>query len=226
MQKSDIAQIEEKLGYKFKNKAILEQAFIHSSYGNLENVDDNERMEFLGDSILSFIVSQYLFGKYPEFDAGMLSKARSSVVSAKALRPIVEKLGIIEYLCVVGRDDVRTLSGKIFANLYEAVLCAIYFDGGLSHARQFVMNTLKDILDDIKSYSVEQDCKTLVQEYCQEHKIALEYKFDNKIGPDNQPTFYYSLWLDGKKVSSGVGANIKDAERDAASKIVKEWGIS
>lgn len=225
MQKTEIAAIEQKIGYVFKNKSLLTQSFVHSSFANAEKVSDNERMEFFGDAVLDFIVSEYIYSKYPNFDAGVLSKVRSSAVSADGLRPVVDKLGILDHLRVAISCKVRTLSKKIEANLYEAVLCAIYFDGGLDAARQFVMRTLKEHLDGARSFA-EKDSKTLVQEYCQERKMKVEYKFERKTGPDNRPTFYYSLWVDGKKVSSGSGSSIKNAERDAASKIVKEWRIS
>lgn len=225
MQRNEIARIEQKLGYVFKNKALLTQAFVHSSFANVENLADNERMEFLGDAVLDFIVADYFYAKHADFDAGQLSKARSLVVSSDGLRPVVDSLNILEHLRVAGNCNLRSLSKKIEANLYEAVLCAIYFDGGMNAAKSFVMRTLKDNLDNARKYAVK-DSKTLVQEYCQERKLKVEYKFENREGPDNKPTFYYSLWIDNKKVSDGVGSSIKNAERDAASKIVKDWRIN
>lgn len=225
MKRSEIDRIEQKLGYVFNNKTLLTQAFVHSSFANAENLADNERMEFLGDAVLDFIVSDYFYAKYPDFDAGQLSKVRSLVVSSDGLRPIVDELDIWEHLRVAGNCNLRSLSKKIEANLYEAVLCAIYFDGGIDAAKSFVMRTLKANLDSARKHAVK-DSKTLVQEYCQERKLTVEYKFENRVGPDNKPTFYYSLWIDGKKASDGVGSSIKNAERDAASKIVKDWRIN
>ncbi len=225
MRRNEIDCIEQKLGYVFNNKSLLTQAFLHSSFANAENLADNERMEFLGDAVLDFIVADYFYAKYPDFDAGQLSKVRSMVVSSEGLRPIVDNLGILEHLRVARNCNIRSLSKKIEANLYEAVLCAIYFDGGMSQARSFVMRTLKDNLDSARKLAAK-DSKTLVQEYCQERKWKVEYKLEKKDGPDNKPTFCYSLWIDNKKVSCGVGSSIKNAERDAASKIVKDWRIN
>lgn len=216
--------IEKKLGYTFKNKQLLVQAFVHSSYANEENVEDNERMEFFGDSVLEYISSEYLYQKYPECSAGELSKLRSLVVSADGLRPVVDSLGILDSLIVSdGAGKIRSLSKKIEANLYEAVLCAIYFDGGMAAAKKFVMKTLKKSMD--SAAKVKKDYKTLVQEYCQERKWTICYKLESRSGPDNKPTFVYSLWIENKKVGEGSGFSKKDAEQNAASKVVKSWKI-
>ncbi len=220
----NINEIEKKLGYTFKNKNLLVQAFVHSSYANEANVEDNERMEFFGDSILEYISSEYLYRKYPNCDAGELSKLRSQVVSADGLRPIVDKLDILDSLLVAnGAGKIRSLSKKIEANLYEAVLCAIYFDGGMSAAKKFVMNTLKESMDN--ATGIKKDYKTILQEYCQERKWTIFYKPESRSGPDNKPNFVYSLWIENKKVSEGSGSSIKNAEQDAASKIVRNWRI-
>lgn len=217
-------EIEKKLGYTFKDKRFLVQAFVHSSYANEANVEDNERMEFFGDSILEYISSEYLYHKYPKCDAGELSKLRSQVVSADGLRPVVDKLGILDSLLVAnGAGKIRSLSKKIEANLYEAVLCAIYFDGGMSAAKKFVMKTLKEPMDNANG--IKKDYKTVLQEYCQERKWTICYKRESRSGPDNKPNFVYSLWIENEKVSEGSGSSIKNAEQDAASKIVKNWRI-
>lgn len=223
--KFDIEGTEKKLGYTFKNKQLLLQAFVHSSFANEEKVQDNERMEFFGDSVLEYLSSEYLFNKYPQCDAGQLSKLRSQVVSADGLRPVVDKLGILDSLLVsAGAGKIRSLSKKIEANLYEAVLCAIYLDGGMSAARKFVMRTLKKPMDNAMS-AVKKDYKTLLQEYCQERKWTISYKEESRSGPDNKPKFVYSVWINGEKQGEGEGGSIKKAEQNAASKIVESWRI-
>ena len=225
MQKSVLEDIQRKLGYRFTNTFLLEQAFVHSSFAKRENISDNERMEFLGDAVLENIVSEYLFCEYPQFDAGMLSKARASLVSAEGLRPIVEELDILQYLIVADKSaKLTTLSRKIDANLFEAVLCAIYLDGGMKAAREFVLRLMSERLKTVVS-SRKKDYKTLLQEYCQQKKWTIEYKQLEKHGPDNKPVYLYALFVDGKRVSNGVGSSKKSAEQEAARIIVEEWRI-
>lgn len=217
--------IEERLGYTFRNKNLLRHAFVHSSYAHEENIGDNDRMEFFGDAILEFVVSEYLFEKHPDYDEGKLSKMRAAVVSADGLRPIVDGLGILDCLLVAGNSvNIRTLSKKIEANLYEAVLCAIYLDGGFDEAKKFIMRTLKKAMDNV-AHGLKTDYKSMVQEYCQQRHWNVSYKQDARSGPDNTPRFIFSLWINGKRVSEGSGTSIKKAEQDAAAKIVKEWRI-
>lgn len=224
MQNTDISDIEKKIGYTFRNKQFLFRAFVHSSYANEEKIGDNERMEFFGDAVLEYIVSEYICKTYPDFNAGELSKLRSQIVSTDGLKPIVDELDIMSNLLVAGgAGNIRFKSRKIEANLYEAVLCAIYLDGGMNQARKFVMRTLKKSMDN--TAVVKKDSKTLLQEYCQERKWQITYRRESRSGPDDKPRFVYSLWVNGKKLASGSGGSIKNAEQDAASKLVKEWKL-
>ena len=218
-----LTELESKLNYTFSNKALLEQAFTHSSYANLEQIEDNERMEFMGDAILGYVVTEYLFAQFPEKNAGELSAMKSRIVSADELRPIVDKLGLLEHLRVVSGEANVQRSRKIAANLFEAVLAAIYLDGGMSCARQFVMNLLGDAMKD--ATKVAKDDKTRLYEYCQSKRLAIEYRLLERIGPDDKPSFRYALLIDGKQVAEGTGPNIKAAEQQAAHKIVVEWRI-
>ena len=219
----DFKAIESKLNYTFKNKTLLMQAFTHSSYANAEGVEDNERMEFVGDAILGYVVSDYLFAHYHDKSAGELTAMKSRIVSAEGLRPIVDKLGLIEHLRVANGETSVKKSRKIAANLFEAVLCAIYLDGGLTAAREFVLNCLGEGMND--AAKVLKDDKTLLQEYCQLKKLTIEYKLLERCGPDDKPSFRYALYISGKQVAEGTGPNIKAAEQQAAHKIVEEWRI-
>ena len=221
----DYNWIEQRIGYEFKNKELLRQAFVHSSYAHEENIRDNDRMEFFGDAILEYLVSEYIFKKYRDCDEGQLSKMRSVVVSADGLRPVVDDLRILECLLVAGSSsNIRSLSRKIEANLYEALLCAIYLDGGMPAARRFVIKTLKTSMDNA-ARNLRQNYKSLVQEYCQQRRWNVDYKQLEKSGPDNTPRFTYALYINGKRVSEGSGSSIKNAQQEAARKIVKQWGI-
>ena len=221
----DYNWIEQRIGYEFKNKELLRQAFVHSSYAHEENIRDNDRMEFFGDAILEYLVSEYIFKKYRDCDEGQLSKMRAVVVSADGLRPVVDDLRILECLLVAGSfSNIRSLSRKIEANLYEALLCAIYLDGGMPAARRFVIKTLKTSMDNA-ARNLRQNYKSLVQEYCQQRRWNVDYKQLEKSGPDNTPRFTYALYINGKRVSEGSGSSIKNAQQEAARKIVKQWGI-
>ena len=130
--------IQSAIGYRFRDCSLLCQAFVHSSCGNAHNVPDNERMEFLGDSVLGLVVSEYLYLHYPQFDDGKLSKAKAAIVSSKGLKPAVKKLQILQYLSVaVGADSIKNRSQKIEANLYEAVVGAVFLDAGIETAKEF-----------------------------------------------------------------------------------------
>lgn len=225
LSKSEIAAIERRIGYTFSDKQLLDQAFVHSSLAKRKNISDNERMEFFGDAVLEYLSSEYLFDKYTESDAGQLSAMRSHVVSADALRPVVLKMDILQYLQVAnGAGKIKKISRKIEANLYEAILCAIYLDGGIDSARKFVLSTLEQTMVNAGNIFVK-DSKTLLQEYCQKNKLSIEYRFVDKSGPDNDPEFKYELLIDGKRVAEGSGQSIKAAEQDAAHKIVVKWRI-
>ena len=225
MDTAKIEAIERKLQYTFNNKLLVEQAFTHSSYGNQEHIADNERMEFLGDAILGYITSEYLFANYEKSSEGNLSAMRAKLVSADNLGKIVDSLGLIQYLQMVNGSGANSeLSRKTEANLFEAVLCAIYLDGGISCAKEFVLRTMGDSLRNA-SQTLKKDSKTLLQEYCQKHKLTLEYKAIARSGPDNKPIFRYELYINGEPKSVGEGSSKKVAEQDAASKIVEEWRI-
>ena len=221
----DVENVQKAIGYRFSREQLLCQAFVHSSFGNAECLPDNERMEFLGDSVLGLVVSEFLYLKFPQFDDGKLSKAKSAIVSAEGLKPIVQQLGILRYLSVaVGADNIKKKSKKIEANLYEAVVGAIYLDGGWENAKSFVLRTLTNVLNNFSLTDIH-DYKTPLQEYCQQNKKEIKYVFESKVGSDNNPTFNYSLYVGGKKVSQGTGASKKAAEQDAARKIVEKWRI-
>lgn len=222
---SDLEDIQKKIGYRFDNILLLEQAFVHSSYAKRAGIADNERMEFLGDAVLGSIVSEYLYDRYPQFDAGMLSKARACLVSAEGLRPIVDGLDILQYLQVADKTiSLKKLSKKIEANLFEAILCAVYLDGGMPAAKELVLRLLQNSLENVGSIR-RKDYKTLLQEHCQSKKLSIEYRLVDKSGPDNKPQYRYALYVDGKHVSEGIGSSIKSAEQDAARIIVEEWRI-
>lgn len=225
MDTNKIQEIERILQYSFENKKLLEQAFTHSSYANLENVADNERMEFFGDAILEYLSSEYLFANFEKCSEGELSAMRAKLVSAEGLYPIVDKLGLMQYLIVATNSGLNgELSRKTAANLFEATLCAIYLDGGIGSAREFVLRVMGQSLQNAV-LTLKKDSKTLLQEHCQKNKLSIEYKSVGREGPDNKPIFKVALYVDGNCVSDGEGLSKKAAEQDAAHKIVTKWRI-
>lgn len=225
MDNNELIEIQQAIGYKFKNIELLAQAFCHSSYARQHGTQDNERMEFFGDVVLEYIVSEYLFDKYPNFDQGQLSKVRALLVSADGLRPAVDRMDILRFLRVADNADrIKNISKKIEANLYEAVLCAVYKDGGMSAAKRFVLRTLKTELARVDKLQ-RKDAKSLLQEYCQQKRWTVAYKQISRTGPDNKPTYTSALYVNGEFVADGVGTSKKASEQCAAEKIVSKWGI-
>ncbi len=226
MTEEQIAQIEERLHYSFLDKRLLVTAFTHSSYANELKTRDNERMEFLGDAILDMVVSEYLFERFKNCSVGVLSTMRSNIVSAKALRPIVDELDILIFLQVSNGSNIKNVSKKIESNLYEAIVAAIYLDGGFASAKSFILRTLLPLLSSMTS-TEQKDGKTLLQEYCSKHKMsAPRYVLAGRIGKDNNPTYKCDLYINDEYVCSGEGTSKKNAEQEAAEKIVTKWRIN
>jgi ribonuclease-3 len=217
-----INEIETKLGVQFKNKALLEVAFTHSSYANLNETMHNERLEFLGDSVLHFVTTNYLYEHFtlPE---GVLSKVRSYVVSAKNLAKAIQNLNLITYL-QFGKNDAKNASNSIKANLYEAILASIYLDQGFDVAYNFTIKTLnytKTLFEKLIQNS--NDYKTMLQEVVQASRDnVLEYKLIKKQGPPHQPTFTVQVLLNNKVMSEANAGSKKEAENLAAKQALKK----
>lgn len=222
----DIKAIENIINYTFQNKSLLVQAFTHPSYGHATGMLDNDRMEFLGDAILDDVVSIYIYNAYPNLDAGDLTKLRATIVSAQGLKPIVKQMGLLKYLLVAdGADVIKRLGKKIEADLFEAILGAIYIDGGYREAEKFVLHFLKDILENRVLEDGQKDYKTPLQEYCQARKWIVEYKFITQSGPQNKPTFTFALYINDEFCCEGTGLSKKAAQQDAAKKYCTKWRI-
>lgn len=208
--------IEKAIGYTFKDKKLLFNAFVHSSYANEHNIADNERMEFLGDAILDYIVSRHLYDNNPNMDAGAMSKARANVVSATGLKVVVKRLGIMQHLMMSGNaQKSASQSKKMEANLYEAIVCAIYYDGGIEQADAFITRTIGASIPQIYQAHSE-DYKSRLQELCHRKRMDIEYILIDRYGPDNNPIFVCGVVIDGQTVATGKGNNKKQAETQAA----------
>lgn len=223
----EISKIEEIIGYEFKNKELLRQCFTHASYAHLYKEKDNEILEFFGDAIIQFIVTEYLV-EGVKGDEGDFTKYRSLIVSKEPLQKSVKKLKLTDYMLLSdGQRKTANADDKMYSSLYEALCAGIYKDGGLEQAKKFVFKTIiKDFeklrrLKEDKSEQVKQG-KTLLQEYIQQNKVgSILYQTLSKTGPDHQPEFRVALLINGKVISEGKGKSKKQAETIAAEKALK-----
>ncbi len=223
----DIDGVENLIGYSFKNKMLLRQCFTHASYANEHGENDNELLEFFGDSIIEFIVTEYLF-KNEHGDEGKLTKKRAELVSKDPLLRSVKKLGLHEYVLLGrGQEKAFNLDEKLFSSIYEAVVAGIYMDGGLSPAKKFVERTI--IADFIKNQSKIKlqkpkcDKKSEFQEYVQKNKLgSITYETLWKKGPDHSPEFRVAALLNGARIAEGTGSSKKQAEAKAAESALKK----
>ena len=214
----EMTDVETKIGYSFKDKCLLRRAFTHSTYSNENKADNNESLEFLGDSVLNFIVTSYIFKRYPDLNEGQYTRLRASIVSAMPLSETVKALKLNEYMLLgAGEQKTKDLSHNIYCDLYEAVVGAIYLDGGFDFARKFVIKTLDGFLNKNISLTDNVDYKTKLSEFTQKNlKNTVKYQTAAKTGPSHNPDFTVNITLDGKILCSGTGNNKKSAEQDAA----------
>lgn len=218
-----ISAIEKKIKYVFKDKKLLVEAFTHSSYANEKHIRSNEQMEFLGDAVLGVIVSKYLFDHFRNKNEGEYSQAKAMTVSTNSLSQAANEMGLPKYL-QLGQSQKNTnimAFNRIDANLFEAVLCAIYLDGGMSSATQFVLDNLEDDLMEALTEGNVLNPKSALQEYAHKCKKKLEYAFISQTGPDHNPTFTYQAVLDGKKLAIGIGGSKSASQMESAELSMK-----
>ncbi|MFQ8599761.1 MAG: ribonuclease III [Oscillospiraceae bacterium] len=222
--------LEQNIGYTFENKTLLGTALSHSSYANevKKGTESNERLEFLGDSVLSIIVSDYLFQHYDHLPEGELTKLRASLVCEKSLCQFASEIKLGDYL-KLGRGEKLT-GGRnrpsILADAFEAVLAAIYLDGGIDKARAFVLRFVKEELESGgKQQELFRDYKTTLQEIIQQNKEeVLEYVLADEYGPDHDKTFRVEVHLNSNVIGTGVGRSKKQAEQLAAKEALELMG--
>ncbi|MEW6365740.1 MAG: ribonuclease III [Acidobacteriota bacterium] len=214
---SPIDLIEKKLGRKFKDRALLIEALTHSSYAREhKNTVDNERLEFLGDAVLQLVATEYLFSHEGAGSEGVMTKQRAALVSGDGLLRLAERLGISEYI-LLGRGEKKTGGShkrKILENCVEAVIGAVYLDGGLKAARRFLLNHWSD-----GEVAVAVDPKTEAQEVFQrELGSTPRYRVSRTTGPAHARRFNVEMLLGAEVVAKGEGSSIKSAEQMAASR--------
>lgn len=213
------AELEERIGYTFRNKKLLQQAVTHSSYANEQKInktEDYERLEFLGDAVLELVSSEFIYQENPEMPEGKMTKKRSSMVCEPALAFCARDLSLEEYI-LLGRGEEATGGRKrdsIVSDVMEAVIGAIYLDSGIEQARAFIR---RHILTDLENKQLFYDAKTILQEVVQqENKGTLHYELIREEGPEHDKTFVVEAMVGDKKVGSGTGRSKKAAEQQAA----------
>ena len=218
--------IEKKINYEFKKKEFLNKALVHRSYCiNHPELENNERMEFLGDSILGFCVANYLFHTYKDLPEGELTKIRALVVCEQSLFKLAKKIGLGEII-LLGKGEEMTNGRErpsILSDAMEAVFAAVYLDGGIKEANRVILSLLKEqIVEAVKNRDVK-DYKTVLQEITQkEYETAPLYTLLKEEGPDHAKVFTVAVSLNGKALSEGVGKSKKEAEKQAAKLAIEQ----
>jgi ribonuclease-3 len=209
----------------FKNKKLFEQAFIHRSYLNetKEKISSNERLEFLGDSILSFVVSDYLYLKFPQFNEGMLTNIRSLMVNTKSLASIAKELNFGSYLKLSkGEEESKGRQNQsLLADCFEGFIGALFMDQGIEAVKNFLGLVLLPKAEKITQSKSFKDPKSLLQELVQSRRQNSPlYKVLGEFGPAHAKKFRIGAYIDGKLVREGEGKSKRDAEEDAAQKVL------
>ncbi len=220
-----LSDIQKRIACRFQHPELLEQALTHKSYANENRVPyHNERMEFLGDSVLNLIVSEYLMKTCPASSEGDLSRIRAAVVSEPALAAIARELGLGAYI-LLGRGEEQT-GGRdkdsLLANCLEALIASIYLDAGKDAAGAFVIRFFEEVLQKTCTSRSTLDYKTELQERCQERlKLLPEYRIASESGPDHQKQFEVEVWIKGELSGRGLGKSKKEAEQRAAKEALE-----
>lgn len=218
----ELKELEEKIGYEFRKKALLMQALTHSSFSNEQKINkfkNYERLEFLGDAVLELLSSRFFFETYPEMSEGQMTRLRSSMVCEPALAFCARDISLGDYI-LLGKGEEATggrMRDSIISDVMEAVIGAIYLDGGIDKADKFVK---KFILSDLENKQLFYDSKTILQEKVQKTGKVLDYELVEESGPDHDKIFVVEARIDGVVVGKGQGRNKKSAQQQAAYQVL------
>ncbi len=217
-------ELEESIGYVFQNKELLKNALTHTSYAYENKVKSNERLEYLGDSILEFVSSKYLFENFENLSEGEMTKVRAYSVCEESLFKIAQKHNFSDFL-YLGRSEKMSHSVKkaIIADSVEAVIAAIYLDGGLEPAEKFILENIREQIEFASQNVGMKDYKTVLQEELQKNgEVVIKYNLIKEEGPDHAKIFTVDVECDGKKMAEGTGKSKKKAEMEAARKALEQ----
>jgi ribonuclease-3 len=227
--KDSFQKLLSQLDLELKNESLFEQAFTHRSYLNEagKSRQSNERLEFLGDAILSHIVSQYLYSNYPEYSEGRLTHLRSTIVKTETLAEIASSLQFGKYLLLSKGEDKgggRT-NKSLLADTFEAVIGAVYLDSGFDQVKRFLEKVLFAKVDDIIRKEIDADYKSKLQEMVQiTSDIPPTYKVIKTEGPDHNKQFWVAVVIDGVEGETGMGKSKQEAEQNAAARELEKMG--
>ena len=229
IEKSKFAKLEDLIGYKFKQKSYLQTALTHSSYVNEhKSSKDNERLEFLGDSVLSLIVSNYIFSYKSNLKEGELTKIRSILVCEKSLMKVAEKIDIGSYMRL-GKGEKNSGGNKrasILADAVEALIAAMYLDSDFDTVSKYVLSWLEEDIVIALSNKKNYDYKSKLQEEIQKVKgRTIKYEMLDMKGPDHDRTFTIGVYRDDQMIGTGTGRSKKDAEQISAKDALEKMGI-
>lgn len=230
----DSSELQEAIGYHFKNPTLLHTALTHSSYANEckargdHDVESYERLEFLGDSVLSIITSDFLFEQYSQFAEGELTKIRAAAVCEGALYEYTTAFSGGDYL-LIGHGEELTGGRErrsILADIFEAILAAIYLDGGYRHARDFALPYIVKKVRELATHGKGEDCKTALQQLVQQNKgDLLEYVQVGEEGPAHDKSFLFEVRLNNNVIGHGKGGTKREAEQCAAREALILFGV-
>ncbi len=232
-----IEDLQNRIGYQFHNSDHLRRAVTHSSYANETGAHNhhllcNERLEFLGDSVLSLVTSDYLYNRFPNLPEGDLTRMRASLVCEDALAAYARQIGLGEFL-LLGKGE-RNSGGAdkpaVIADAFEATLAAIYLDAGamdgMRAVADFLLPFIKQAVDKLPDAGgYHADCKSRLQEFVQKDQGKLEYRLVRESGPDHNKTFEVEVYLDSNRIGQGTGHSKKSAEQVAARDALRLFGI-
>src|SRR4051812_47750197 len=221
--RDEFESLQRAIGYRFRDRGLLEHAMTHTSRANEDvsgGVVDNESMEFLGDAVLGFVIADVLFHEFPRFDEGQKSKTKAALVSTTTLARQAEQLQLGEHL-LLGRGEEKTGGRRkqaLLADTYEALIAAIYLDGGIEHARAFIGREFAALVAEVSQTGVAgQDYKSSLQELVQlRHGQLPEYRLLGTVGPDHRKLFQIAVVVNGALIAEASGSSKKEAEQEAA----------
>jgi ribonuclease III len=222
--RDEFDSLQRAIGYRFRDRGLLEHAMTHTSRANEDvsgGVRDNESMEFLGDAVLGFVIADMLFRQFPSWDEGQKSKVKAALVSTTTLARLAEALRLGEHL-LLGRGEEKTGGRRkqaLLADGYEALIAAIYLDGGIEHAQAFIAREFASLVAEVQAggAAASQDFKSALQELAQSRDQGLpQYRLVGVLGPDHRRQFDVEVAIAGEPIARATGSSKKEAEQDAA----------
>ena len=217
-------RIEKNIDYTFSNKELLKKALTHTSYANMHDIESNEKLEYLGDSILEFITSKYLYNNYTKLNEGEMTKVRATVVCEESLYEVAVRLELGKFLITSKGEGFGNVKNKaILADAVEAIIAAIYIDSNIENSEKFIIANLSTSIEIASKHVGDKDYKTVLQEKLQIHgNVKIEYVVISEKGPDHNKQFISQVLCNGKILAKGEGKSKKLAEMEAAKQALED----